>query len=81
MTVVFKGVLEESRKGCRVCGGRSFNLHLATTKTFYLPSGRRITFRVGIPVEVSDADGEFLLTEEYRDTKGKTQKAFEVWQA
>lgn len=80
MKVVFKGVLEESRKGCRVCGGRSFNLHLATHKTYFLPSGRRMTFRVGRPEEVTDAEAEFLLAEEYRDTKGKKQKAFELWQ-
>lgn len=75
MKVVFNGVMEETRKGCKVCGGRSFRQRLATTKTYYLPSGRRMTFRIGRIEEVSDEDGEFLLS---LNTKNK--KVFDVWQ-
>lgn len=75
MKVKFNGVVEETRKGCKVCGGRSFNLQMVTHKTYYLPSGRQMTFRVGRVEEVSDADGEFLLS------LNAKQKVFDVWQA
>lgn len=75
MKIVFNGVVEEARKGCKVCGGRSFNLHMVTHKTYYLPSGIQKTFRIGRPEWVTDADGEFLLS--LNTTK---QKVFDVWQ-
>lgn len=81
MTVVFNGVIEETQKGCHVCSGRTTHMQMKQVKTYYLLSGRRITFRAGVPVEVSDSDGEYLLTEEYRTANGKKQKVFEVWQA
>ena len=75
MKIRFNGVIETARKGCKVCGGRSFNQYMATSKEYYLPSGRKMTFRVGRPVEVSDSDGEFLLS------LNDKQKVFDVWQA
>ena len=73
MRVKFNGVTEETRKGCKVCGGRTYKNRLVTHKTYYLPSGRVMTFRIGRSEEVSDTDGEFLLS------LNDKQKVFEVW--
>lgn len=81
MKVVFKGVIEETQRGCHVCHGRTSHLQMTTHKAYYLPSGRHTTFRIGIPVDVSDIDGEYLLTEEYKAADGKKKKVFEVWRA
>lgn len=79
MKVRFNGVIEETQKGCHVCHGRTTHSQMTTHKAYYLPSGRRVTFRVGVPVEVSQADGEYLLTEDYKLPNGKRKKVFEVW--
>ena len=76
MKVVFKGVVEEARKGCKVCGGRSFNRQMVTHKAYYLPTGRHVYFRVGRAEEVTEAEAEFLLSLNPEDTK---QKVFDVW--
>lgn len=80
MKIRFNGIVEETQKGCRPCHGRTTHLQMKTTKAYYLPSGLHITFRVGLPVEVSDTDAEYLLSETYRAADGKTKKAFDVWQ-
>lgn len=79
MTVRFNGIIEETQRGCRPCHGRTTHSQMKTSKTYYLPSGRRMTFRIGIPADVSEEDGKYLLTETYKAADGKTKKVFEVW--
>lgn len=65
MMVRFLGTVEKRMGGCPVCGRRRSGTAFVTHKTFFLPSGAEKTFRVGRAVEVSDTDGEFLLSFEY----------------
>ena len=62
MKVVYNGVVESSQKGCSVCGGRKTRKTFQFTKEYILPSGIQKKFRVGLPTDVSDSDGEFLLS-------------------
>lgn len=64
MIVVFKGVRETRKNGCPVCGARrTRSVPLQTVREYDLPySHTRRTFRVGVEEEVSEADGEFLLS-------------------
>lgn len=81
MKLRFNGIVEETQRGCRPCHGRTTHLQMQTHKAYYLPSGRHVTARIGVPVDVSEADGQFLLSEEYKAADGKPKKVFEVWQA
>lgn len=81
MKVRFNGIVEETQRGCRPCHGRTTHLQMKTHKSYYLPSGRHIAFRIGDPVEVSEEDGKYLLSETYKAADGKTKKVFDVWQA
>lgn len=74
MTLKFKGFVEQRKRGCPVCGNRTIDGSYVTSKMFILPSGKTMTFRVGRKQEVSDADGEFLLS--LKDKQGKP--VFEV---
>ena len=63
MIVVFKGVREVRKSGCSVCGAkRRYSVPLQTAREYYLPSGITKTFRIGVEEEVSEIDGEFLLS-------------------
>ena len=63
MKVKFNGVLESKSGGCIPCGRkRASKKSLTTKKDYILPSGRTVTFYLGRSVEVSDSDGEFLLS-------------------
>ncbi len=77
MKVMFNGVIERSRSGCK-CKGRTTENKFVTSKMYILPSGARKTFRVGTAVEVLDMDAEFLLSYTYTDPQGNVRKAFEV---
>ena len=79
MRLRFNGIVEETQRGCRPCHGRTTHAQMRTHKSYYLPSGRHMTFRVGIPAEVSDEDAKYLLAETYKAADGKTKKVFEVW--
>lgn len=81
MKLRFNGIVEETQRGCRPCHGRTAHLQMKTHKAYYLPSGRHMVFRIGIPVEVSEEDGQYLLSETYKAADGKTKKVFEVWRA
>lgn len=78
MKVMFQGIVEKRRSGCPVCGRRGGSSTFSTMKTYILPSGITKTFRVGKPEEVSDRDGEFLLTYKYTDKDGNVNSVFEV---
>ena len=43
---------------------------------YILPSGKTQSFIVGKPVEVSEQDGEFLLSYIYKDANGDTRAIF-----
>lgn len=46
-----------------MCGSRGrTEYNVLTTNTYYTPSGNRIFVRIGQEYEVSDEDGEFLLS-------------------
>lgn len=64
MKVVFKGLLESrAGGGCASCGKRAKSSNrFVTEKSYFLPSGDNKTFVMDKPVEVSDKDGEFLLS-------------------
>lgn len=68
MKIKFNGIYEKKTRGCPVCGRSKSEIVFSTTKSFYLPSGRLQTFRVGNEYEVSDEDAHFLLS--YKSSKG-----------
>lgn len=77
MKVVFNGILERSSGGCVPCGRkRTSELSMKSQKLYILPSGKTQRFRVGIPVEVTDEDGEFLMSYMYTDQNGEKQTVF-----
>ena len=67
MRVKFNGLVETRSKGCKPCGKATGESTMTTSKLFFLPSGKQITFRVGRAVEVSEPDGAFLM--EYNNTR------------
>lgn len=78
MKVVFNGTLEKISGGCSRCGSkRKGTMQFVRTKQYVLPSGQMKTFRVGVPEEVTDTDGNFLLSYEYTDVNGDRRKIFE----
>lgn len=77
MRVMFNGVIERSRGGCK-CKGRTTENKFVTSKMYILPSGARKTFRIGQAEEVLDMDADFLLSYSYTDPEGRVKKVFEV---
>ena len=77
MKVVFNGILEKSSGGCVPCGAKRVSEQVMKThKMYILPSGRTHRFRVGVPVEVSEEDGAFLMSYMYTDKDGTKQTVF-----
>ena len=63
MKVRFKGTTETRTGGCSVCGAGHKSKHkFVMVKQYIMPSGMMKTFRAGNVEEVSDTDGEFLLS-------------------
>lgn len=77
MRLKYTGIIEKRSGGCPVCGKRRSESQLVSTKTYYLSSGRKISFRAGVPVEVTKEDGEELLSYTYTDPKGQVRNVFE----
>lgn len=78
MKVIFNGTLEKISGGCSRCGSkRKGTMSFVRAKQYILPSGMTKTFRVGVAEEVSEADGNFLLSYEYTDVNGDRRKIFE----
>lgn len=76
MTVVFNGTVEKrSSGGCR-CKGKTTSSSFVRSKMYILPSGRSQNFMVGQPVEVSERDGQFLLSYVYKDANGDMRAIF-----
>lgn len=80
MKVVFNGVLVETESGCGACGSkRKTKYGFVSTKLYHLPSGRAVTFRTGVPVEVDKRDGDFLLAYNYIDQNGTQRRVFDEY--
>ena len=75
MRVVFNGTIEKKSSGCR-CKGKVTNSSFVRSKMYILPSGRTENFIVGQPKEVSERDGEFLLSYVYKDVNGDQRAIF-----
>lgn len=78
MTVKFNGVVEKRTKGCSSCGHKKYESVFMTKKSYFLPSGIEKTFYVGAPVELSEADANFLLSYRYIGSDGDEHSVFEV---
>lgn len=76
MKVVFNGTIEKrSGGGCR-CKGKVTSSSFVRSKMYILPSGRTENFTAGQPKEVSERDGQFLLSYVYKDANGDTRAVF-----
>lgn len=75
MKVKFNGIVEKRRRGCKCRGGNSETV-FHSMKSYILPSGAMKLFRAGKVEEVSDGDGEFLLSYQY-EQNGEVKKVFE----
>lgn len=76
MKVVFNGTVEKKSSGGCKCKGKTTSSSFIRSKMYILPSGRSHTFVVGQPVEVSERDGEFLLSYVYKDVNGDLRAVF-----
>lgn len=78
MIVKFNGIMQrKTGGGCSRCGQKSSSKYkMMTSKMFVLPSGRTLTFFTGRETEVSDKDGQFLMSYTYTDKDGQTQNVF-----
>lgn len=76
MKVVFNGTIEKRTNGGCKCKGKTTSSSFVRSKMYILPSGRTVNFIVGKPVEVSERDGEFLLSYIYEDANGDTRAIF-----
>lgn len=76
MKIRFLGSYGTKISGCNCRGGSHERRTLISRKTYGLPSGRVLNCVKGKVEEVSEADGLFLLANEYTDKNG-THKEFE----
>lgn len=76
MTVVFNGTVEKKTSGGCKCKGKTTSSSFVRSKMYILPSGRTKTFIIGQPVEVSERDGQFLLSYIYKDVNGDLRAVF-----
>lgn len=76
MKVVFNGTIEKRSGGGCKCKGKVTSSSFVRSKIYILPSGRTENFIVGQPKEVSERDGEFLLSYVYKDVNGDTRAVF-----
>lgn len=75
MKIKFNGTIERRTKGCN-CKGSTSEYGFVKKKLYILPSGRSVQFYVGKEEEVSDMDGEFLLSYVYKDVNGDSRAVF-----
>ena len=76
MKVVFNGTVEKRTSGGCNCKGRITSSSFVRAKMYILPSGKTENFIVGQPKEVSERDGEFLLSYIYKDINGDLRAIF-----
>lgn len=70
MKLIFNGLLEKKSGGGCNCKRSSSGYGFVSSRMFILPSGAQKTFYVGSVEEVSDKDGEFLLSYKTTDPNG-----------
>lgn len=75
MKVKFNGLLEKKSSGCN-CKRQSNGYGFVNSRMYILPSGIQKTFFAGKVEEVSERDGNFLLSYNVKDANG-TRKVFE----
>lgn len=76
MKVMFNGTVEKRTSGGCNCKGKVTSASFVNSKNYIMPSGKSQQFYVGKPVEVSDKDGEFLLSYIYKDANGDSRAVF-----
>ena len=76
MKVVFNGTVEKRTSGGCNCKGRTTSSSFVRSKIYILPSGKTQSFIAGKPVEVSEQDGEFLLSYIYKDANNDVRAIF-----
>lgn len=76
MKVVFNGTIEKKTSGGCNCRGKTTSSSFVRSKMYILPSGRSQNFIVGQPIEVSERDGQFLLSYIYKDVNGDMRAIF-----
>ncbi len=77
MKVVFNGIMTTMETGCVPCGrGGGSRRGFKASEWLQLPSGAQREFHKGVPEEVSNYDGEWLLTLMYTDQNGMKQNEF-----
>lgn len=70
MKLKFMGKMQHAIKtsGCSVCGNKratSQGFTRITHKTVAVPSGLMLTVKMGVPFEINDKDGAYLLGQTY----------------
>ena len=76
MKVVFNGTVEKRTSGGCNCKGKTTSSSFVRSKIYILPSGKTQSFIAGKPVEVSEQDGEFLLSYIYKDANDDVRAIF-----
>ena len=76
MKVVFNGTIEKKANGGCNCRGKVTSSSFVRSKTYIMPSGKMHRFTVGQSVEVSERDGNFLLSYVYKDANGDQRAIF-----
>lgn len=77
MLVRFNGMYQNVKKGCVPCGHKVVgNRTFVMSRSFILPSGITKSFHIGEEYEVSDLDGNFLLSYSQVDKDGLRQDSF-----
>lgn len=76
MKIRFNGLLEKRTKGCNCKKVGNTEYGFTSQKMYILPSGTEKTFVVGKVENVSDMDGNFLLSYIYEDANGGKREVF-----
>lgn len=71
MKIVFNGLLEKKVSGGCNCRRQGSGYGFVNSRMYILPSGASKTFFVGKVEEVSERDGQFLLSYNSVDANGK----------
>lgn len=76
MKLIFNGLLEKRESGCN-CHKSNVGFGFVNSRMYILPSGATKTFYIGKAEEVSDSDGEFLLSyNQAPDANGLPREVF-----
>jgi len=77
MKLVFNGLIEKKNGGGCNCKRQNSSYGFVSSRMYILPSGATKTFYVGKEEEVSDRDGQFLLSyNQAPDLNGQSRDVF-----